>query len=163
GRRRACSSGRSVTPTTCSRCRPRAGYPMPSSPTWRPGYGWERPTRATRRTRARPRGRGRTCFAPAVGGGACGPSAGRQCRPDPPVVAFLLPRLEAPGLPPAGPATPRTLIRRPSLVLTGLPPTPEEVEAFLAECCPRDGATAGIPRAALERLVDRLLASPHFG
>src|SRR5262249_51190344 len=50
-----------------------------------------------------------------------------------------------------------------SLVLTGLPPTPEEVEAFLSECGTRGGSAAGVPPAALEALVDRLLASPLFG
>src|SRR5207248_2987713 len=82
---------------------------------------------------------------------------------DHPVDRFLLARLEAAGLTPAGPADPRTLVRRLSLVLTGLPPTPEEVEAFLTECGTQDGSAAGIPPAALERLVDRLLAAPHFG
>src|SRR5207253_6814721 len=52
------------------------------------------------------------------------------------------------------------LVRRLSLVLTGLPPTVEEVAAFVKEC----GSSGDrVPRAALERLVDRLLASPHFG
>ncbi|MFO0965361.1 MAG: PSD1 and planctomycete cytochrome C domain-containing protein [Gemmataceae bacterium] len=72
--------------------------------------------------------------------------------PDP-VDRFILARLEAKGLSPAAPANRRTLIRRLSLVLTGLPPTPAEIDAFLGD------AKAG----AVERLVDRLLASPHFG
>jgi hypothetical protein len=70
-----------------------------------------------------------------------------------PVDRFLLARLEQAGLRPADPADRRTLIRRLSLVLLGLPPTPEETEAFLQDESP----------AAWERLVDRLLASPHFG
>jgi cytochrome c553 len=70
-----------------------------------------------------------------------------------PVDRFLLARLEQAGLTPAGPAEKRTLIRRLSLVLTGLPPAVEEVDAFLRDEAP----------AAYERLVDRLLASPHFG
>jgi cytochrome c553 len=74
---------------------------------------------------------------------------------DHPVDRFLLARLEEAGLIPDGPADPRTLVRRLSLVLTGLPPTPEEVESF----CRKPGAS----EAAVERLVDRLLASPHFG
>src|SRR5262245_26416786 len=70
-----------------------------------------------------------------------------------PVDAFILARLEKAGLRPAPPAERRTLIRRLSLVLTGLPPSPAEVEAFVADRRPD----------AYERLVDRLLASPHFG
>jgi cytochrome c553 len=70
-----------------------------------------------------------------------------------PVDAFVLARLEASGLEPAPPADRRTLIRRLSFILTGLPPSAEEVEAFVAD------TSAG----ATERVVDRLLASPHFG
>ena len=70
-----------------------------------------------------------------------------------PVDAFLLDRLRRDGLEPAPPATRADLIHRVSFDLIGLPPTPEEVEAFEA-----DDATD-----AFERLVDRLLASPHYG
>jgi hypothetical protein len=70
-----------------------------------------------------------------------------------PVDAFILARLEAKGLRPNPPATRRELIRRASYDLTGLPPTPAEVEAFVAD--PRPDA--------YERLVDRLLESPHYG
>src|SRR5262245_12449329 len=73
--------------------------------------------------------------------------------PDGPVDRFLLAKLEEAGLTPAEPADRRTLVRRLSLVLTGLPPTPEEVEAFVRDESP----------TAYEQLVDRLLASPHFG
>jgi hypothetical protein len=66
---------------------------------------------------------------------------------------FLLAKLEERGLRPAGQAERHTLIRRLSLVLTGLPPTPEEVAAFVGD---RDPNTVA-------RLVDRLLASPHYG
>jgi hypothetical protein len=72
---------------------------------------------------------------------------------DHPVDRFILAGLEGVGLAPAGPADRRALVRRLSLVLTGLPPAPAEVEAFLRDEAP----------AAVERLVDRLLASPHFG
>ncbi len=66
---------------------------------------------------------------------------------------FLRARMEAAGLEPSPEADRRTLIRRLSLDLIGLPPTPEEVEAFVVDS-----------RAdAYERLVDRLLASPHYG
>ncbi len=66
---------------------------------------------------------------------------------------FLLARLEKEGLKPVGPADKRTLIRRATLDLTGLPPTPEEVAAFEADRSP----------LAYEKVVDRLLASPHYG
>ena len=71
--------------------------------------------------------------------------------------AFIDAKLAEQGLHRAPPADPATLIRRLSLDLTGLPPTPEEVDRFVAEC----GAT--VQEAALQRLVDRLLASPHHG
>ncbi len=66
---------------------------------------------------------------------------------------FLLARLEAEHISPSPQATPRTLLRRLSLDLTGLPPTPQETEAYLADSQP----------GAYERAVDRLLASPHYG
>jgi hypothetical protein len=83
-----------------------------------------------------------------------GPPPVRQAAwSDHPVDRFILARLEQAGLTPAGSADRRTLIRRASLVLTGLPPTPEEIAAFVQDESPQ----------AYERLVDRLLASPHFG
>ena len=66
---------------------------------------------------------------------------------------FLLARLEAEGLQPAAEADKRTLARRLSLDLTGLPPAPAEVESFLQD-------TAA---DAYERLVDRLMAKPQYG
>jgi hypothetical protein len=66
---------------------------------------------------------------------------------------FILARLEAEGLRPLGPTDKRTLIRRATYDLIGLPPTPEEVEAFVQD------TSAG----AFARVVDRLLASPHYG
>jgi mono/diheme cytochrome c family protein len=71
---------------------------------------------------------------------------------------FVLARLEREGLSPAPPADPYTLIRRLSLDLIGLPPTPEEVDVFIF-----DWKRAAKPQAAVEKLVDRLLASPHYG
>jgi mono/diheme cytochrome c family protein len=66
---------------------------------------------------------------------------------------FILAKLEAKGLTPAPPAERATLIRRATFDLLGLPPTPAEVEAFV-----NDPSTN-----AFETVVDRLLASPHFG
>lgn len=73
--------------------------------------------------------------------------------PRTPVDSFVLSRLTADGLTPSPPADRRTLIRRVTVDLTGLPPAPAEVEAFLHDDRPE----------AYEQLVDRLLASPHFG
>ncbi len=70
-----------------------------------------------------------------------------------PVDKFILAKLEEKKLTPAKQADKRTLIRRATFVLTGLPPTPEEVNAFLADTSPK----------AFEKVVDRLLASPSFG
>jgi hypothetical protein len=70
-----------------------------------------------------------------------------------PIDRFILAKLEAKELTPSPAADRRTLIRRVTFDLTGLPPTSEEVEAFLADKRP----------GAYERLVDRLLASPAFG
>ncbi len=70
-----------------------------------------------------------------------------------PIDAFVLARLEAEGLAPSVEADKTTLIRRLTLDLTGLPPTPAEVDRFLADRC------AG----AYDHLVDRLLASPRYG
>ncbi len=66
---------------------------------------------------------------------------------------FLLAKMEENGLAPAQEADRRLLIRRVTLDLTGLPPTPEEVQAFLEDKNPK----------AYEKVVDRLLASPHYG
>ncbi|MEX0717347.1 MAG: PSD1 and planctomycete cytochrome C domain-containing protein [Planctomycetaceae bacterium] len=85
-------------------------------------------------------------------------------RPEPPAVEdeswprneidfFVLSKLEAHGLSPSPEADRRTLIRRLHFDLIGLPPTPEEVDAFIADESPD----------AYERLVERLLDSPHYG
>jgi hypothetical protein len=70
-----------------------------------------------------------------------------------PVDQFLLAKLEARGLKPAAEADKRTLIRRITFDLIGLPPKPEEVEAFVLDTSPD----------SYEKLVERLLASPHYG
>lgn len=70
-----------------------------------------------------------------------------------PIDAFVLARLEREGMKPSPEADRATLIRRLSLDLTGLPATPQETDAFLTDRRPD----------AYERVVDRLLASPHYG
>ena len=76
-----------------------------------------------------------------------------QTRVRNPIDAFILAKLRDKGLSPSREADRRTLLRRVSFDLTGLPPTFDEVEEFLAD-------TAS---DAYERAVDRLLASPHYG
>jgi hypothetical protein len=70
-----------------------------------------------------------------------------------PIDTFILAKLEEKGLKPASGATKRILIRRATYDLTGLPPTLQEIEAFLADRSPQ----------AFAKVVDRLLASPHYG
>jgi mono/diheme cytochrome c family protein len=70
-----------------------------------------------------------------------------------PLDAFVLENLNAKGLKPSPPADRRSLIRRATFDLTGLPPTSQEVDTFLADKS----------KDAFARLVDRLLASPHYG
>ena len=71
---------------------------------------------------------------------------------------FTFARMEKAGVTPAPDADPRTLIRRLTFDLTGLPPTPEETEAFVHACSP-----IGNRQSAIGNAVDRLLASPHYG
>jgi hypothetical protein len=70
-----------------------------------------------------------------------------------PIDAFLLAKLQAAGLTFAPPAGKRVLLRRVTFDLTGLPPTPAEIDAFLKDDSPN----------AYEKVVDRLLSSPHYG
>ncbi|MDB5323911.1 MAG: Protein of unknown function (DUF1553)/Protein of unknown function (DUF1549)/Planctomycete, partial [Phycisphaerales bacterium] len=70
-----------------------------------------------------------------------------------PIDNFILARLQKEGLAPSQEAPKSTLLRRVTLDLTGLPPTPKELDAFLADTAPD----------AYEKVVDRLLANPHFG
>ena len=84
------------------------------------------------------------------------PAAPEVQRPDwvrNPIDAFVLSRLERAGLEPSPTADRARLIRRVTLDLTGLPPTPAEVDAFLKDDSPE----------AYEKVVDRLLRSPHYG
>lgn len=84
------------------------------------------------------------------------PTVKNQAWPHNEIDRFILAKLEANNLTPSSPASPETLIRRLSLDLTGLPPTPAEVTAFVKEHT-QDPATS------IEHLVDRLLASKQFG
>ena len=70
-----------------------------------------------------------------------------------PIDAFILAKLEANGLTPAAPASKLTLIRRVYYDLTGLPPSPEAVDAFLNNTAPD----------AYEKLIDKILKSPRYG
>src|SRR5687767_11368461 len=70
-----------------------------------------------------------------------------------PIDAFILAKLEEKKITPNRPADKITLIRRVTLNLIGLPPSPEEVQAFVNDTSPQ----------AYEKLIDRLLASPQYG
>lgn len=70
-----------------------------------------------------------------------------------PIDRFLLAAMEKRGVAPNPPADRRTLLRRAYFDLTGMPPSPEDVRSFLADSGPN----------AFEKVVDRLLASPHYG
>ena len=70
-----------------------------------------------------------------------------------PLDTLILAKLEEHQLRPAPPADRRTLLRRVTFGLTGLPPTPDEITEYLADDSPR----------ALTKIVDRILASPHYG
>ncbi|HND51608.1 MAG TPA: PSD1 and planctomycete cytochrome C domain-containing protein, partial [Pirellulaceae bacterium] len=70
-----------------------------------------------------------------------------------PIDAFILARLEQEKLRPSPPADKTTLLRRITFDLTGLPPTPAEAQAFFSDSSPQ----------AYEKLIDRLLESPHYG
>ncbi len=70
-----------------------------------------------------------------------------------PIDAFIRAKLHDKGLTPAPPAGRRTLIRRATFDLTGLPPTPQEADDFLADKSPE----------AFDKVIERLLSSPHYG
>ncbi len=75
-----------------------------------------------------------------------------------PIDAFINAKLAEKKLTPAPPADPRVFIRRATFDLTGLPPTPEETEAFVRAC-----ASIGNRQSAIANLIDRLLASTAYG
>ena len=81
------------------------------------------------------------------------PEVKEQAWPKSPLDRFILAKLEERELHPAAAADKRTLLRRATYDLTGLPPTPEDVEAFLADESPE----------AFAKAVERLLDSPHYG
>jgi hypothetical protein len=84
------------------------------------------------------------------------PAVKNQSWPQNEIDRFILAKLEASNLTPSPPASPETLIRRLSLDLTGLPPTPAEVDTFLKEHSKN-------PASSIEQLSTRLLASDQFG
>lgn len=81
------------------------------------------------------------------------PNVGDPSWPKTEIDRYILARVEAAGLTPAGPAAKHTLLRRATFDLIGLPPTSAELASFLADQRPD----------AFERVVDRLLSSPRFG
>ncbi|HMC27121.1 MAG TPA: DUF1549 domain-containing protein, partial [Verrucomicrobiae bacterium] len=81
------------------------------------------------------------------------PGVSNRAWPKTPIDHFILAKLEATGLKPAEPADKALLLRRVTFDLIGLPPTPAELDAFLADKSPH----------AYERMVDRLLNSPRYG
>lgn len=81
------------------------------------------------------------------------PQVQKSTWPRNPIDAFVLSRLEKEGLAPSPDADPAVLLRRASLDLIGLPPSPSELDAFLSDPSPD----------AYEKAIDRLLASPHYG
>ena len=81
------------------------------------------------------------------------PAVGNTAWPRQDLDRFVLSKLEALGLTPSPEADRTALIRRLHMDLTGLPPSPEEVDAFVADAAPD----------SYEKLVDRIMASPHYG
>ncbi len=103
---------------------------------------------------------GPTCSPPAAPGGRCSPYKNPPCPrsgtprgPPIPSIASLLARMEEHGLSPAADADPRTFIRRLTFALTGLPPTPAEVEAFVVD-------SAHDSPGAIQKATDRLWPRP---
>ena len=163
--RKACSSRRSIT--TSSKCPRPASCRSVKSPSSRAGCARAWPGPRARHQPPLRQGRSEGSPHARQPGQA---QAGRPLVPAPvsrpevprvrqaawcatPIDAFSLKRLEAEGLKPAPPADRPSLIRRLTYDLTGLPPSPQEVDAFTADQSP----------GAFERLTDRLLASPHYG
>ena len=100
---------------------------------------------------AAPEGNGHWAFQPVKPANPPSVEDESWCRS--PLDRFILAGLEARRLKPASPATREQLIRRVTFGLIGLPPTPGEIDAFVTDPSPK----------AYEKLIDRLLASPHYG
>jgi mono/diheme cytochrome c family protein len=79
-----------------------------------------------------------------------------------PIDYFVLAMLDAKGMRPSAAADRLSFLRRVKYDLHGLPPTPEEIREFEKDCADAE-PQAGLPDEAVEKLIDRLLASPHFG
>ena len=124
----------------------RAGAPWPAA-----GVGEAKPVAARAGSMITPQKRAFWAFVAL--GKAPVPAVNDSRWPRTDIDRFLLARLEHEGLRPVAPADKLTLIRRATLDLTGVPPTPEEVDAFERDAAP----------AAFSRVVDRLLASPRYG
>ncbi len=84
------------------------------------------------------------------------PAVGDAKWPSGDIDRFILAAFEAKSVKPSADTDARTLIRRMTFDLIGLPPTPDEVDAFVKE-------HSSSPKQAIEKAIDRLLASPHFG
>jgi cytochrome c553 len=110
-----------------------------------------RPPTSTREFKITPKDREFWSFQPIAN--PTPPAVRAAAWPKVPLDHFVLAKLEASELTPAGPADKRTLIRRATFDLIGLPPTASEIDAFLGDESP----------AAFGKVVDRLLASPRYG
>jgi mono/diheme cytochrome c family protein len=113
--------------------------------------GTSRPSQAANQPRWDERARNHWAFQPRRS--ARPPKVSGSTWPLGPIDRFILAKLEEMGIAPSAPASRRALLRRATFDLTGLPPSAEEVDAFLADSSP----------LAFTRVVDRLLASPHYG
>ncbi len=80
-----------------------------------------------------------------------------------PIDRFIHAKLDQAGLQPSPPADPTTLIRRATYDLIGLPPTPERVAQFIADCQQETGVADRVGSMAYEQLIDELLQSQHYG
>jgi cytochrome c551/c552 len=119
--------------------------------TWPEGHAPGSPAVAPRKRLITDADRDHWAFQPVSDGAP--PQVALEAWPRGAIDRFILAGIEAAGLEPAPPADKRTLLRRATFDLTGLPPTPEETAAFLADESPE----------AFETAIERLLASPRYG
>ncbi|MFP6614986.1 MAG: DUF1553 domain-containing protein [Candidatus Hydrogenedentota bacterium] len=80
-----------------------------------------------------------------------------------PIDRFIRAALKEKGLTPSSPTNPRTLIRRVTFDMHGLPPTPQEIDTFLKACTEESGWEQKVGDTAYSNLIDGLLASPRYG